>query len=159
MIDFDIRKRFQPKPQNTVGLDIGSHSVKILEVTPPSAGRRTLISFGLKKIQGLPREAVAASVRNLFEELKISVKDVALSLSGPPLIARVISMPKMSDDELKGAVRFETEKLIPFDISECILDYQILSPAVKGKANAEILLAAVKRDQVMQKVKTAEEAG
>ena len=157
MIDFDFIKRFQPKPKNKVGLDIGSHSIKILEVLPAS-DKPTLISFGSKKIQGLPRDAVSASIKSLAEELKISAKEFSISLSGPPLIARLISMPRMSSDELKSAVRFETEKLMPFDINECVLDFQVLAAQEKA-SNTDVLLAAVKRETVLQKMKLVQDAG
>ncbi len=147
------------KVKNRVGLDIGSHSIKLLEALPTPA-KPTLVSFGSKKIHGLPRDAVITSIRSLAEELKISVKDVNISLSGPQLIARLISMPKMSPDELKSALKFEAEKLIPFNMSECILDFQVVDEqAAKGKQSVEVLIAAVKREQVMQKIKVVEDAG
>ena len=158
MIGLDLIKRFQPKPKNRVGLDIGSHSIKILEALP--GAKPTLVSFGSKKIQGLPRDAVSASIKSLADELKISAKDLTISLSGPSLIARLISMPKMSSEELKSAVRFEMEKLVPFDINECILDFQVLEAQAKEKANStNVLLAAVKRETVLQKIKLVQDAG
>jgi type IV pilus assembly protein PilM len=149
----------KPRSANRVGLDIGSHSVKVTEVSSASSGKPALVSFGLKKIQALPREAVSASISGLFEELRISAKEVNISLSGNSIIARVVSMPKMSEEEMRSALRFEAEKIIPFDISECVLDFQVISQQSKGRPGSDVLLAAVKRSQVMQKMKIVEEAG
>jgi type IV pilus assembly protein PilM len=146
------------KSKNRVGLDIGNQSVKMVELTGP-AGKPGLVSFGLKKIAGSSRDDVVGSIRSLAEELRISAKDVNISVSGPSLIVRLISMPKMTDEELAGAVRFEAEKFIPFDINDCILDFQILDRGSKDKSGIDILLAAAKKDYVWQKIKTVEKAG
>jgi type IV pilus assembly protein PilM len=146
------------KGKSRVGLDIGNHSIKVVQFSGPPE-KPSLVSFGIKKIHGSSRDAVIASIKSLSEELKISAKEVNISVSGPSIIVRLISMPKMTDDELASAVRFETEKFIPFDINDCILDFQILSKEVKEKGNVDILLAAAKKDHVWQKIKMAEEAG
>lgn len=157
-MDLDILKRFQPKPRNRVGLDIGSHSIKIVELSAVSA-KPGLISFGLKKIPSSSKDAIVESLKALAEESRISVKELNISVSGPSVIVRLISMPKMTDEELKSAVRFETEKFIPFDINDCILDFQVLGKEAKDKNTMDIILAAVKKDYAWQKIKLVEEAG
>ena len=157
MVDLGIKKR-QGKPRNRIGLDIGSHSIKIVEIQE-SSGKETLTGCGLKKIHGLPKEKIADAIKALVEESKITAKDVNISISGQSLIARFVSMPKMSPEELKGAIRFEAEKFIPFDINEYILDFQVLNKAEKDKATIDALLVAVKKEHVWQKIKLVEAAG
>lgn len=158
MIDFDILKRFRPRLKNKVALDIGSDYIKMLEISGASE-KPALASFGIKKIQGSSGEASAEAVKALSEELKITVKDLSISLSGPSVVVRVISMPDMTDEELKNAIRFETEKSIPFDINECVFDFYIQGKDVREKNNLNILLAAAKTDSVLAKIKITEEAG
>lgn len=158
MVNFDILKRFRPKPRNRAGLDIGTSHIKMIEVSGTSE-KPVLASFGIKKIQGSSREAIVDVVKTLAEEIKISVKEFNISLAGPSLVTRLISVPNMTDEELKNAIRFETEKIIPFDINECILDFHVQGKDVREKNNIDILLAAAKRDFVLQKVKIVEEAG
>jgi type IV pilus assembly protein PilM len=119
----------------------------------------SLVTFGIKKIIGSSQDAIATSIKSLTEELGISAKDVSIAVSGPSLIVRLISMPKMTDEELTSAVRFETEKFIPFDINDCILDFQILNKEAKDKGSVDILLAAAKKEHVWQKIKTVQDAG
>ena len=64
----------------------------------------------------------------------------------------------MTPQELKGAVRFEAERHIPFHIDDCILDFQILDQA-PGKPTMKVLLVAAKKDFINQQVKTLGEAG
>lgn len=158
MIDFDIRKRFRPKTGNKVGLDIGAHSVKMVEVSGTSE-KPSLVSFGVKKILGSGADAATEAVKALAGELKISVRDLNISLSGPSIVSRVISMPDMTSEELKNAVRFETEKSIPFDINDCTFDFYIQGKDPREKNNLIILLAAARRDPLMAKIKVVEDAG
>lgn len=146
------------KTKTRAGLDIGQYSVKIVELAGP-ADKPELISFGMRRLGAPSKEPTPQAIRSLVSELNISAKDVSISVSGPSLVVRLISMPKMNDDELASAIRFETEKFIPFDIEECVLDYQILAGHAADKSYTNILLAAAKREHVLQKIKTAEEAG
>lgn len=153
---FNIKSGTQIKAKTKVGLDIGTDYIKIIEVSFSDKPR--LAALGMKKIPDHTKGALVDSIKTLFEESKISVNDVNISVSGPNVIVRFITMPKMRDDDLKNAVRFEAEKFIPFNISDCILDFQVLSKDDKeNKVN--IILAVAKKDYVLAKVKTVEEAG
>ena len=77
------------KPRNLVGLDIGSHSIKIVELKQHKRGYE-LRNFGIAQ---LPPEAivdgvimdsavVVESIRNLISNLKIRNRNVATSVSG-----------------------------------------------------------------------------
>lgn len=158
MIDFGMLKRFRPKPRNKVGLDIGTSHIKMLEVSGASE-KPVLASFGIKKISGPSEGSIIEAIKALSEELKITAKDFNISLAGPSVVARVISMPEMTNEDLKNAVRFETEKSIPFDINECMLDFHIQGKDAREKNNLDILLAAAKRDFVLAKIKIVEGAG
>jgi type IV pilus assembly protein PilM len=158
MAGFNLQLKRPGKAKASAGLDIGSHSIKMIEISC-GAEKSSLVSFGIKKIQGSSGASVADAVRALAEDLKITVRDFNISLTGPSLVARVISMPEMAGEDLKNAIRFETEKFIPFDINECILDFHIQGKSAREKNNLDILLAAAKKDFVLAKIKTVEDAG
>jgi type IV pilus assembly protein PilM len=123
------------KPKSLVGLDIGSHSIKIIELKHQKK-RYELINFGVVQ---LPPEAivdgvimdssiVAESIRNLCNNLKIKNKTVATSVAGHSLIVKKIQLPIMSEDELEEQITWEAEQYIPFEIDEVNIDFQILGP-------------------------------
>ncbi len=155
---FDITKKLRAHAGNNVGLDIGSHSIKMMEVSG-SSDKMSLVSFGMKKVYGKSGEAISDSVRSLSEELKIGARDINISLAGSSVVARVVSMPDMTGEELRNAVRFETEKSIPFDINECTLDFFIQGKDTREENSSNILLAAAKRESVLTKIKIVEDAG
>jgi type IV pilus assembly protein PilM len=150
-------KRQDGKTRSGVGLDMGSHSIKVAELAFDS-GRPALKGFGLKPVTGLSRIEVSEAIRSLFNQAGIASRDTVISVSGPALIARFIQMPPMDRDALKSAVRFEAEKFIPFDINDCVTDFHILRKNEKDK-KLELLLVAVKKDYVKDRIKLAEDAG
>ncbi|MDD5495485.1 MAG: type IV pilus assembly protein PilM [Candidatus Omnitrophica bacterium] len=149
------------KPQlkliNRVGLDIGSSSIKLMEVSGAS-GAQKITALGTKKIRDLSRQSLTNSIKSLTQEIKVNSSEAVLSVSGASVIVRFISMPRMSEKELKGAVRFEAEKFIPFDIKDCMIDFHILSRNEREN-KTDVVLALAKKDLVEQRVKAVEDAG
>lgn len=152
-----MKEIFQARPKNKVGLDIGSFSVKMLEISG-ARERPILTGLGLKNISGLSKGEIANSIKDLAIEAKISSKEVNVSVSGPSVIIRFISMPRMKEDDLKSAIKFEAEKFIPFNINDCIIDSQILARDDReNKLN--ILLVAAKKDYINERIGLVEQAG
>ncbi len=78
-----------------VGLDIGSHSIKVVEIGYSKRGR-TLQNFGMITtpqdaiVEGSIKnvEAVSTAIESLFRNLKVRNRNVAVSLSGYSVIAK-----------------------------------------------------------------------
>lgn len=138
-----------------IGLDIGDLSVKAVELNK-TGNLFTLTNFRIQERQkGGP---LAEALRNIFEKKGFDSKKIGISLSGPMVVARLAELPLMSEEELKGAVRFEAERYIPFAIDEAVLDYQVISKNADTKKNT-ILLAAAKADLVKGYVAAASQNG
>jgi type IV pilus assembly protein PilM len=149
--------RSKAKKKARVGLDIGNHSVKLVEVTE-GGDRPMLTAIGMKKMLEQSKDATRDMVKLLAEECSISVKDVNISVSGPSVVVRLVSLPRMTEDELKSAIKFEAEKFIPFNINDCIIDFQIVKKYDKEN-KLDVLLAAVKKGYVEDKIDIVEAAG
>lgn len=156
-MSFDFKKKMQGKAKNRIGLDIGSSSVKMIEISS-GGDKQTLVALGLKNISSGVREPLIESVRTLADEIKVTTKEASVSVSGPSVIVRFVSMPRMRDDELRSAIKFEAEKYIPFPVSECIVDYQILRKNEREN-KLDTLLVAVKRDLILSKIALVEDCG
>ena len=139
--------------QQTLGLDIGTYSVKYAEVTHTKS--ETILSqAGFKTVDG----NASAAIKELFKSLSLPPKSVRVSLSGSSLLVRRLTLPLMTKAELKGAIRFEAEKHIPFPIDDCVLDTQILSQNAAQK-NVNVLLAAAKKEAVQERLKLLADLG
>src|SRR5690349_978336 len=95
-----------------VGLDIGTSSVKIIQLKP-SGQQWQLASMGIADIpreslevknQDLQRSAIVEAIKKAFKQSGIKSKRVATSLSGDSVIIRYVKLPYMTADELRGAI-------------------------------------------------------
>ncbi len=145
------------KQRIRVGLDIGNDAVKIVEMIR-SDGKMLLGAAAVKKIRRAGREGVVDSIRELAAENGVTAKDANISVSGPSVIVRFIVMPRMTESDLKNAIRFEAEKHIPFDIGECVIGHHLIKRGRKD-GKQDVILVAAKKDMVAERVKMAESAG
>lgn len=157
MADIGIKKKHRSVTKVRAALDIGSFFIKAMAVSE-SDDAIALTGFALKRIESPSRDGVIAAVKSAAQEARITVKDVAISVSGPTVLVRFISMPKMKNDELAGAAKFEAEKFIPFNINECVVDYHILRKNEREN-KLDLILVAAKKEFVEEKIKMVEDAG
>ena len=135
----------------TLGIDIGSYSVKCAEVSHEEGRPPKIQQVVRVLIPNASKEGAAEAFRQLFSKRSFSAKKLRVAVSGPALIIRRIQMPRLTYSELKGAMRFEAESHIPFPIDDCLLDFQILDET-PDKKKMNVLLVAAKRDLVQQRL-------
>jgi type IV pilus assembly protein PilM len=155
------------KSKSIVGLDVGSTVVKAVELTLD--GTEPVVT-GFARVEIPPGGSQAEAVATAFSEGKFRTKQVVTSVSGQDVVVRYVPMMKMTEAEVKQAIRFETDKYLPFDLSEVQLDSQALKRAPAGSAEGEgkdakqgeqmtVLLAACKTKAVQEKVGLATAQG
>lgn len=157
MIKFTFGLKPQGKTKTRIGLDIGTSAIKIVEASG-TAEKPVLTALALANITPSSKSNLTDLIKSTMQEARVSTKDANISVSGPSLIVRFISMPKMKMEDLKNAIRFEAEKFIPFDISECVIDFQILTKSDTDN-RTNILLVAARREQIQDRVRAVEQAG
>lgn len=157
---------FFKKKKEVIGIDIGSSSVKLVQLKAQKGAYR-LLNAG---IMPLPPEAIVdntlmdsasivGAIRNLVASLGIKARDVACSISGNSVIIRKITLPTMTTEELEDQIVWEAEQYIPFDINDVNLDFQILSPDSIDPTKMSVLLVASKKDLINDYVAVFNEAG
>ena len=150
-----------------VGLDIGSSSVKAVEINMKGRDK----GFELKGlgIANLPNEAIVQgaflnsgaivdTIREAMDAGRFKTKDVAVAVSGHSVIVKKVSLPAMTREELEDQIEWEAEQYIPFDVNEVHLDFQILETS-EGEGQMDVLLVAAKKDLVDDYVQVIIEAG
>ncbi|MBK7643501.1 MAG: type IV pilus assembly protein PilM [Planctomycetes bacterium] len=145
------------KSKSVVGLDVGSTVVKAVELTLD--GSEPVVT-GFSRVEIPPGGSQAEAVATAFKEGKFRTKQVVTSVSGQDVVVRYVPMMKMTEAEVKQAIRFETDKYLPFDLSEVQLDSQALSRAPAGSGDGDgkageqmtVLLAACKIKAIQEKV-------
>jgi type IV pilus assembly protein PilM len=134
------------KTVTAVGLDIGTHTVKCVQMTHDEQSIK-LHRVSILPVTGSSKEAVMKTLPLLFETSQPLPKNIRISVKGSSLLMRRIQLPMMTPAELKSAIRFEAEGQIPFSIEDCILDFQILDKDAEKKI-MHVLLVAAKKDYI-----------
>jgi type IV pilus assembly protein PilM len=140
--------------KSIVGLDIGSSSIKAVELKKSRNGLEVahmamepLSSDIVVDSMIVDSGSVASAITKIFTESGIKTRAVATSVSGHSVIVKRIPMSAMTDQELAGIIQTEAAQHIPFDISDVSIDYQILSD--NGGPTMDVLLVAVKKDKIL----------
>ena len=154
------------KSKLALGLDIGSSSVKLVQLKEKKGGY-ALQAFGMSR---LPPEtivdgalmnsaAVVQAIQELLAEHKVKARDAAIGVRGHSVIIKKISLPRMSQDELDESIQWEAEQYIPFDVKDVNIDTQILTPAADAAGQMDVLLVAAKKDMINDYTSVCAEAG
>ena len=154
------------KKETLVGLDIGSQTLKVAEISESKRGRE-LKRFGMTEIphgaieDGTINdpESVAESIRQLFKAYNIKERNVAISIGGYSVIVKKIAVQTMDEEQLQETIHFEAEQYIPFDISDVNLDFQILGDNETNPNQMNVFLVAAKKEMVNDYVSLANLAG
>ena len=153
------------RKNSTVGLDIGSGFVKVVEVDhsggQPEVRRvamRQLLPDTIVDGEVMDHALVSDTVSGLFQEIGLKGRDVVTGVGGHDVIIKKIEMDRMSESDARDVIRWEAEQHVPFDIKSVELDFQILNPDAEG-VRMEVLLVAAKRELVDNKVGLLHEAG
>lgn len=116
--------------QKILGIDIGSHSLKMCELTR-SFREFELINFYEQVISTSNRltheEAVAAGLRSMVEKNKIEADVVSVTLPGNLVSCRVLQLPFTNIKKIDQTIEFELESYLPVSLDELLIDYSILS--------------------------------
>jgi type IV pilus assembly protein PilM len=149
---------------STIGLSIGSSSIKIVELQMVKKSWK-LLHFGVVQLPDdviVNREivnqiAVVDAVKTLISQLKLKTKAVCTSISGTSMIIKRMRVEVPNLSELKEQVYWEAEQYLPFDVNEVVMDYHLVSRTKDNKF--DVLLVAVKRSVMDSYIQSIEGSG
>ncbi|RMF14799.1 MAG: type IV pilus assembly protein PilM [Candidatus Dadabacteria bacterium] len=158
-VDFDFSLPAIPltpaHARHLVGLDIGSHSIKLAELKP---GRNGWTLIGLNRVNLSPEvivegviineAAVIEAINTLFEGAKTRTKQVAISLGGNAVIVKRVTMPRMSFEDLERNIEVEAAEHIPFPMDEVNVDFEIMGDDPDEPDRMIVYLVAAKKDMI-----------
>ncbi len=150
---FDIRDLFS-KHKPLVGLDIGSSSLKLVEIqeTPKGYVLSRFSQIAVPKgliVDGVlsEPEQLGVQIKEVFKRSGCRIKAVVTSLSGHSVIVKKVSFTTMDEEELRELIRDEVSKYLPFDnMEEINFDFQILGENEYNPNLMEVILVAAKKD-------------
>jgi len=123
---------FGSTSEGYVGVDIGSSSIKIVElkkhqnkvalVTYGFSDRLTLSNIDANK---LDIKYVSETIENIIKKANISSKNIIASLPTFSVFSSIINVGgNLNDKDLSMAVNWEAKKVIPLPLEDIVLDWQ-----------------------------------
>jgi len=140
------------KKKSVAGLDIGSSSIKMVELEGKS-GSLSLVSLGYENLpddtiidgQIMELTVVSDVIQNVCSNHQVNADSVVTGVSGHSVIIKNIVLPAMSKDELEESIDWHAEEHIPYDLADVSLDYQITA---QNHDSTHVLIAACKRERI-----------
>jgi len=145
--------------QGTVGLDIGSSTIKAVKLKKlkdsyelVGAEILNLSSESVDEMDPDVRNALYINtIKKILKQKNVSGKNIAVSLPGDATMIRYIKVPYMTEDELKNTIPYDAEQYIPLSRDQVVLDYHILNEIEEeNQKKLEVLLVAVKNETINQ---------
>jgi type IV pilus assembly protein PilM len=131
-----LQNFFKPKGQSVLGIDIGSSSIKIVQLRK-KGGKAILETYGelalgpyagteIGRATALPNEKIIEALRDLMKEANATTKSTGISISTASTLLSFIKMPDMDQKQLANMIPIEARKYIPVPITEVTLDWWIV---------------------------------
>jgi type IV pilus assembly protein PilM len=143
-----IKKIIDQKPDSVLGIDIGSSSIKVVQLKK-SGSRAILETYGelslgpyagvsVGQATNLSIEKIIEALRDLLKEKEVNVTTKACGVSIPftSSLMSIIEMPNVPHKELESMVPIEARKYIPVPFSEVTLDWSLI-PKNKIESNTD----------------------
>lgn len=151
----------------TIGLDIGSHSIKIIEIAR-EGNQYALVAAGsaptpvkaMSSTLQSDSEAIAVAIKQLLHDAGTKSRDVNIALPESKVFTRVIDVPQLSSRELTSAIKWEAEQYIPLPLDQVNVDFTILRDSKQtGTTKMEVLLVAAPKSLIDKYLSIIEFAG
>lgn len=154
----------------SIGLDIGSSAVRAAEIGIDRNQRRLrrFAQVGMSPGAVVDGEvvnpgAVSEALRRLWTEGGFSSNKVVLGVSGHRLIVRQADVPALNEADLRSALKFDAQELIPIPMEDATFDFQILEQGGgtddSGRSTMRILIVAAHKELLRGHLVALKEAG
>jgi len=160
------KRRFKKRFSN-VGLDIGSHHVKMVQFRN-KGGHIHMNQYSLHPLpegaveEGRIEDAALLSDRLkwIFKRRRYHTNRINMCVSTQSVILRQVFMPVMAPRDFPNAIRWEAEKHIMMPLEDVILDYFYIGERViEGNRVMEVVLVAVPKETLNGYLEVATRAG
>ncbi len=146
--------RVDPVLGKVVGLDVGSHSVKAVEL------RQTLRGLELERLKAMPAvpggDPSPDALRNFFRAHRLPTERVVCAIPGDRITHRHLRLPFTDRKRIAQAVPFEVEGEIPFPLEDVFVDWEL---AGGDRSHAEVAATVIPRAEVAGRVEALRQAG
>jgi len=131
------------------GLDIGTSSIKLLEIKGKQveAVGIGVNPLGKNNLDMIPQEKnqLANAVSALIKESKVKTKSVVMSVPESQVFTRVMSLPVMSTPEVASSIKWELDQVVPYPPDKIEMSWTVMYRPKKntGDEKMQVLVVAI----------------
>jgi type IV pilus assembly protein PilM len=156
------------KPETVLGLDIGTSSIKIVELRKSKSNSNSeTIELANLATAELPvgerggaidkDEVIVETIKKMVQQNNIKTRQAAISLPGSAAFIKHIKVPPVTDYKIDRIIFYEAQQQIPLPLDEVIFSYQVLNKKTPQELTA--MLVAVKKELVNRYISLVNKAG
>lgn len=123
------------KKETYIGIDIGSSSIKAVEIEAGPTG-----DIVLRKANLVPKEE---GVKRAVSGMPVKSAKVIAVVDCQTTYLRYFTIPKMSDRELAEAIKWHLKEKVSLPIDELLIDHKLKEIAEAGVSKCKVKLAAL----------------
>lgn len=148
------------RQNEVVGLDIGSSTVKLVQLRKDEAGY-AVTAAGIANVapygedNNLRRINTVRAIRECVRITGVKTRYAVCGISGPEVAVRDFRFPSLPAEEVEGAVLLEAAQVCPFNTEDGAVDWQLIADGGGGVAG---ILVAATNLLIRRKVQLAKEA-
>ena len=162
IMSFNWKRLLGFSQDDVLGLDIGSSSVRMIQLTKNSDGYTVVAAHVCDIKQDNADDAIrednhcsgGTEMRGFRQK---HGRWAVCSVSGPEVAVRPFKFPPLQSEELDSAVRLEASQVCPFNVDDGVVDYQVVLSSEADNAITGVLVAA-SNDVIRRKVRITEKA-
>ncbi|WP_158865655.1 type IV pilus assembly protein PilM [Leifsonia sp. AG29] len=151
-----------------VGVDIGSETIRAVELGDPGKPRPTLLRYAevpltegaVSRGEVLEPNTVGMLLKELWNVGGFKTKKVVLGMGNQRVLARDLSVPTATRQRIRESLPFVAQEMLPVPVQDALLDFYPVSESMTetGPMTHGLLIAAVK-EAVVGNVKAVQAAG
>lgn len=153
--------------KGTIGLDIGTSAIRAAEVKgkdPVTLVRFADVPLPIGAIvagEVADEEPIVAVLKETWKRGGFKSKRVAVAIANQNVIVRPIELPRMDEEDLRGALRYQVQEYIPISIDDALLDFIVLDEFENsdGTPMMRVLAVAAQKEMVNGFVRVLLRAG
>ena len=150
-----------------VGLDIGSFAVRAAEVSVEDGtavlhrfAQLTLPAHTVVEGEVVDAAAVTEAIRQLWVRGAFKTKRVVVGISSPRVKVRQAEVPALSPADVRAALRYEAQDLIPLSDDDAVVDFLVQDRYQRDGADTlRVLVGAAPRSDIESTLAAATAAG
>jgi type IV pilus assembly protein PilM len=147
-----------------VGVDLGSHRIKVAQVESDAGGSRTVRTGSYPTPPNAIRDglvlevaAVAEALNEALKQARITATNGIVAAAGGSVFVRPVPFPKLSEAVLRRSIRLEASRFIPGSPTDSFIECEILNDLEDGKMN--VLVVAASKEVVESRIAVCEAVG